>query len=198
MNERHATLEELLAVRDGEGSPWAKTHVAACGACGAERDRLEGLRARLRALPAVALPPGERWPRLAGLAVRQQRRWRARRLLGLAAAAALAVIAVRALRPAGGDDGASQRVALGRAMRQSEVLEQALKALGPERQALPGQVARAAAELEAQLWVLDAQLAEPGIVGARPERLTSLWQQRAGVLSALVDVHTTRMARAGL
>ena len=45
MNEvRHGTTEELLAVRDGEGTAWAKAHVAECEACGAELYCLEQVR----------------------------------------------------------------------------------------------------------------------------------------------------------
>jgi len=41
MTDRHATLEELLAVRDGEGSVWSREHAAGCAACSAELFRLE-------------------------------------------------------------------------------------------------------------------------------------------------------------
>ena len=59
-DERHATTEELLAVRDGEGSGWAKGHVDECAACAAELYRLEQVRAQLRALPSFT-PPRDRW-----------------------------------------------------------------------------------------------------------------------------------------
>ncbi len=34
---RHGTSEELLALRDGEGSAWMRQHVAECAACAAAR-----------------------------------------------------------------------------------------------------------------------------------------------------------------
>ena len=46
---RHGTGEELLALRDGEGSAWTREHVAGCAACTAELQRLEQVRAQLRA-----------------------------------------------------------------------------------------------------------------------------------------------------
>jgi len=53
---RHGTTEELLALRDGEGSAWIRAHVAECRACAAELFRLEQMRARLKALPSFTPP----------------------------------------------------------------------------------------------------------------------------------------------
>ena len=47
--QRHGTLEELLLLRDGEGSAWAREHVALCVVCAAELERLEQVRSQLRA-----------------------------------------------------------------------------------------------------------------------------------------------------
>jgi hypothetical protein len=72
MNDRHATMEELLAVRDGEGSEWGREHAAACTECAAELFRLEQVRARLKALPAMT-PPRDRWPGIAARAKQERR-----------------------------------------------------------------------------------------------------------------------------
>ena len=48
----HVELEELLALRDGEGDAAVAAHVADCELCAAELDRLRALTAELRALPA--------------------------------------------------------------------------------------------------------------------------------------------------
>jgi hypothetical protein len=118
--------------------------------------------------------------------------------VGLATAAALTALTFAALRPQAGASAASERASLERAMARSEVLEQTLKAVAPERRALAGDALRAAAELEDRLARIDAALAEPDGWDVRPDRAVTLWQERAGVLSALVDVHTTRVAMAGL
>ena len=91
---RHGTGEELLALRDGEGSAWVREHAAACPACAAELERLEQVRAQLRALPSFA-PPRDSWP-----VVREAvRRERARRRIwagsSLVAAAAVVVLGSR-------------------------------------------------------------------------------------------------------
>ena len=198
MNDiRHANTEELLALRDGEGLAWTKTHVETCAACGAALYRLEQMRARLRALPAFT-PPRDRFAGIAFAARRESRLRRVRGAVGLATAATLAALTFLALRPGGDGAIARERAALGRAMTRSEVLEQTLKAVAPERRALSGEALRAAAGLEDRLGRIDAALAEPDGWQQRPDRVVDLWQERAGVLSALVDVHTTRVAMAGL
>jgi len=194
---RHGTTEELLALRDGEGAAWTKEHVEACTACAAELYRLEQLRARLRALPTFA-PPRDRFAEVAFVARRENRTRRLRGAVGLATAAALTALTFVALRPQSDGAQVTERAALARAMTRSEVLEQTLKAVAPERRALAGDALRAAAELEDRLARIDAALAEPDGWTQQPDRVVTLWQERAGVLSALVDVHTTRVATAGL
>jgi hypothetical protein len=194
---RHATTEELLALRDGEGGAWTKEHVQKCTTCARELWRLEQLRARLRALPAYA-PPRDLWPAVAATARRDRRQRWARGLVALSTAAALAGIAFAALRPASGGPTASQQAALAREIARSQALETQLRALDPERQALTADAANAAAELQSRLAAVDAQLNVPEAWTGDQRRITDLWAQRAGLLSALVDVHTTRVAAAGL
>src|SRR5574341_2469961 len=90
---QHCTMEELLAVRDGEGMGAALRHVDECPACRAEVDRLHQVAAALRALP-VQRPPRDRWPEVRAVAAgtRRRRRWIATGWVSLAAAAALALI----------------------------------------------------------------------------------------------------------
>jgi hypothetical protein len=195
----HATTADLLALRDGEGGAWTRRHVETCAACAAELYRLDQLRARLRALPALA-PPRDRWPAVAGAARAERRRRWSQSVAGLAAAAVLAVVTVVSLRP---DAPAPDRAALGaaalqEAMARSQALEQALRALSPERRSLGGAAAGVVADLEDRLAELDAELSEPGAWGSDGGRVVELWKQRAGILSALVDVHVTRAALAGL
>lgn len=194
---RHGTTEELLALRDGEGSGWTKAHVEECVACAGELYRLDQMRARLKALPTF-VPPRDRWPVVATRARAERRRRWVHGAVGLATAAALTLLTVVALRPDGAASTAAGRAALQRAMAQSAAMEQSLRDLSPESRALPGDAAGAVASLEDRLSTIDAELVEPGAWRANPDRVLGLWQQRTGVLSALVDVHTTRIALAGL
>jgi hypothetical protein len=196
MMDRHTTIDELLAVRDGEGTVWAKDHAETCAACAAELFRLEQIRAQLKALPALT-PPRDRWSRIAALVKDERRAARVRGITGWVAAAGLAALVFIAVRPAGGDK-ASEAAALDRAMARSQALEQTLNALSPETRALPGDAATAVAELEDRLARIDARLADPAAWQGNPGQAAQLWQERSGVLSALVDVHVTRVAQAGL
>ncbi len=193
---RHATTEELLAARDGEGSAWAKAHLGECRGCATALFELDQMRARLKALPAYA-PPRDRWAGVAQVARAERRRHRVHGAIGLTAAAALTALAFAALRPPPVDD-AAERAALERAMAESQALEQTLQALSPERRALPGDAARVVAELQARISRLDAQLGRPEVWSGATARQLDLWRERAGLMSALVDVHATRVAAAGL
>jgi len=195
MTERHGTMEELLALRDGEASEWTKGHVAACAACSAELFGLEQMRARLKSLPGFT-PPRDRWAGIAFRARAERRGRRIRSVSGIAAALLLTGLTFAALKPKP-VDAAAEQATLDRAMARSEALEQTLKAMDPEKQALDGDAARVVAELEDRLTSIDSQLGQPSAWQGRAEA-AGLWQQRAGVLGALVDVHATRAAYAGL
>ena len=193
---RHGTTEELLAVRDGEGTGWAAAHVAACAACAAELYRLEQVRSQLKALPAFAAPR-DRWPVVAERAWRERRQRRVSGGMGLAAAAALAgllLVAVQGARP----DPLEAATTLRTAMARSQAMEQVLKNVDPDARALTGATAGVVVNLQRRLESLDSELGDPSEWGNDPRRQAQLWNERAGLLSALVDVHTTRVAYAGL
>ncbi|MEK7667257.1 MAG: hypothetical protein AAB409_01260 [Gemmatimonadota bacterium] len=197
MNDvRHGTTEELLALRDGEGGAWAKAHVEGCAACAAELYRLEQMRAQLRALPAFA-PPRDRWALIAERARRERRQRRFSGGVGLAAAAALAGLLLVAVQGTGLDP-LQAETTLKTAMARSQAMEQVLRAVDPDARALDGQAAGVVAELQGRLESLDAELGNPAALANDRVRQAELWNERAGLLSALVDVHTTRVAYAGL
>lgn len=188
---RHATTAELLDLRDGEGTSWTRDHVATCATCAGELYRLEQMRARLRALPSLH-PPRDRFPVIAAAARAQRRRRWLQSAVGLASAAALTLLTWSAVRPAPGDESAKRQAALDRAIARSQTLEQALRALSPEQRALPGEAAQVVAELRGRIAQLDDELSIPGMWSREPERVVDLWRERAGLMSALVDVHSTR------
>src|SRR5437899_1682132 len=90
----HCTMEDLVAVRDGEGSTGARRHLEDCAACRAELDALYQRVAQLKALPALR-PPRDRWDVVrAELVATQRRRRRWWGTMSLAAAAAVAGLIV--------------------------------------------------------------------------------------------------------
>ena len=86
---RHCSIEELLEVRNGEGSMGAKIHVDECDECRDELDRLHQRVASLKALPSLNAPR-DRWPLVREqIVASRQRLWWTR--MGWAAAAAIAL-----------------------------------------------------------------------------------------------------------
>src|SRR5260370_7088175 len=72
----HCTMDDLGALRAGEGSVWARRHISTCAACQAELEALYQRVAQLKALPALH-PPRDRWPAIqAALRVERSRRHR--------------------------------------------------------------------------------------------------------------------------
>ena len=193
------SLEDLLAIRDGEGSGAARLHLEACDRCRAELDRLHQRVAALKALPALR-PPRDRWP-----VVRDRlmtaRRHRRRVLAGwgsLAAAAALAaMVGVRAVQ-AHREQLAAAPSKLDSLVAQSQQLEAALRAYDPAGRVLSGRAASAAAQIEDGIALVDAQLNEAQSERMREADLVPLWQQRVQLMGQLVNVHVTRAAYLGL
>src|SRR2546430_15275293 len=74
----HCTMDDLLALRAGEGSAWARSHAAACATCRAELHALHQRVAQLKALPARR-SARDRWPAVRHAVVPERRRRRERR-----------------------------------------------------------------------------------------------------------------------
>src|SRR5213595_1091053 len=90
----HCTMDDLLALRAGEASGWARSHAEGCAECQAELDALYQRIAQLKALPARR-PARDRWPAVRDAVLAERRRRRERwGVSGLAAAAALAGVLV--------------------------------------------------------------------------------------------------------
>jgi len=191
---RHGTSEELLALRDGEGSAWVREHVTECAVCAAEVERLEQVRSQLRALPSFA-PPRDRWPVVEQVARQYRRHRRLSGTVGTLAAAAAVVLGFAVLRHS---RSAPEDAAVRQAMAESAAMEQVFRSLQPDQRALTGRTAGVVADLEDRLAQVDAVLNDPTALRAGPQRVAELWKQRAGLLSALVDVHETRATYVGL
>ena len=192
----HCTMDDLLALRAGEASAWARQHADACASCRAELEALYQRVAQLKALP-VHRPPRDRWPAVRDVVLAERRRWRERwGVRSVAAAAGVAALIV--FRPfwtgtvAGAD--------LARVKQQSATLEQQLQRYDPDARVTSGRSATLAAVLEDSIAVIDGELAQLGPVRAqaRPADLVTLWQQRVDLMEQLVSVHVTRAAYVGL
>jgi len=199
----HLTMEQLLALREPgvePGTASQREHMEACETCRLELERLEQRSARLRALPTLR-PSRDQWPRVAGRlnAARRQRRirWMTAGAMVLAASLALALL-VR--RPVPAPATASQQE-LTSLQQRSRALEAAIDAYDPDARVLDGRTSRVAADLEDRIADVDRRLERTelaGPPGLNGPDVMQLWQERVGLLDALVDVHVTRASNVGL
>ena len=74
-----------------------------------------------------------------------------------------------------------------------------LEAYNPDARVTDGVTARVAGELEDRIAVVDRRLEVAQMLNAqqRDAALLRLWQERVGLLDALVDVHLTRASDVG-
>jgi len=194
----HCTMDDLVAVRDGEGSAWARRHLEDCAACGAELDALYQRVAQLKALPALR-PPRDRWDVVrAELVAAQRRRRRMWSAMSLAAAAAVAGLIV--FGPWSG--GNTLHAELSQAKQRCSTLESALQQYDADGRVVNGRSAALAAQLEDQIAAVDGQLSQlsPATTGSRtPEaQLVDLWKQRANLMQQLYQVRVIRVSYVGL
>jgi hypothetical protein len=190
----HCTMDDLVAVRDGEGSVWARRHVEECATCRGEMDALYQRVAQLKALP-VLRPPRDRWAAVRDTIVvertRRRRRWMR---AGLALAAALAGVMV--VGPMIGRPGYAEKLA--DAKRQSAELEDSLQLYDLDGRVMSGTQAELTARLEDQIAALDGRLAQVNEQAARQAQLVDLWRQRVDLMQQLVQVRVTRATYLGL
>lgn len=197
----HLTIEQLVALRERgrePGDAMAQAHLDSCATCQAEFDRMDQRVARLKALPTLR-PARSQWPVVrAQLQAKKTHnrivRWTT--IGGFAAAASLVLIIGLGARP---QDAQAEQTALTEAMSRSQQLEQLIQSYNPEARVVDGRTAIAANALEDQIATVDQQLvaAQLSRGSARDEAMLRLWQQRVGLLDALVDVHLTRASAVG-
>jgi len=190
----HCTMDDLLALRDGEGSVWARRHREECAACRAELEAVYQRVAQLKALPARR-PSRDRWPAVRDVVLaeraRRRRRWAG---FGLAAAAALTGLMVVA--PTVGNKTNAEDLA--QAKQQSAQLESTLQAYDPEGRVMSGREAEIRARLEDQIAILDGRLTQLDAQSVREALLVDLWRQRVDLMQQLVQVRATRAKYVGL
>ena len=190
----HCTMDDLLALRDGEASVWARRHVEECTACRAELDGLYQRVAQLKALPALR-PPRDRWSVVRDTIV-AQRAQRRRRWAGYGLATAAAVVGLMVLGPMLGNTGIAEELA--QAKQQSAQLESTLQDYDPESRVMSGREAEITARLQDQIAQVDGRLADLDAQVAREAQLVDLWRQRVQLMEQLVQVRVTRAKYVGL
>jgi hypothetical protein len=183
----HCTMDELLAIRDGQGSQGALRHLDECDECCHELELLHQRVAALRALPSLR-PPRDRWSVVRDEVLAQ--RARARRRFGgwLTAAAAASVAMAIGL---GGlvTPAAQEPDPLAELVSEAQMLERALRTMRPETRVLTGRIAGAVAALEDRLELLDVRFEQARVQRLSREKVIVLWQERVGLMDALVNVH---------
>ena len=196
----HLALDQLLRLREPGQEPGlaeAREHLAACPVCQAEAARLDQRSARLRALPALR-PARSQWPvvRQQVEADRSRRRIRWAALAGVAIAAGVALVVL--LRHAGRRSDTAE-LAIDSVMARSSQLEQVIQSYNPDARVTDGATALVAGQLEDRIAQVDRQLelAQVAQGRRRDPQVLQLWQQRVGLLDALVDVHLTRASQIG-
>ena len=190
----HCTMDDLLALRDGEGSVWARRHVEACASCRAELEEAYQRVAQLKALPARR-PSRDRWPAVIE-AIQAERARRRRRWGGLGLAAAAAGIALMVIGPMSGNTGSAEQLA--QAKQQSAQLESTLQDYDTEGRVMSGREAEITARLEDQIAALDGQLALLNDPAMQESQLVDMWRQRVDLMQQLVQVRVTRAKYVGL
>jgi hypothetical protein len=201
----HLTLEQLLALDEPGIEPdtvRARQHMEDCATCREEHRRLQQRRARLRAMPSLR-PARDLWPAVQARRAREQQGRRTRWVgLGMLALAASLFLAFVVGRNAGRDEASlAAEAQLRTLMQRSQALEAAIGAYGPEGRVLDGRTSRVASDLEARIADVDDQLQQVELEPAPQEHEADrmrLWQERVGLLDALVDVHVTRASNVGL
>lgn len=193
--KRHLEMDELLGLRDGEGSAFARSHVESCEACRGELERLYRVRSELRAMPTFR-PPRELWPRIRRHVWRRRLR---RRLsyggIGLAAAATLAgfmLLRGPAAEPTDLWVAEATSEDLGPMISRARQLETLLQVYSPQRRVYNAPAALAASALEDRIVVLDELLLESRALGADREVLLGLWGERVLALEQLVNLQVVR------
>lgn len=192
----HCTMDDLLALRAGEGSVWARAHMAECAACQTELEALYQRVAQLKALPALR-PPRDRWSNVRH-AARVERGRRRRTWGGWGLAAAAALVGVLLVPRFGG--GSKLHAELSQVKNQSATLEDQLQNYDVNGRVLTGRMAARVAELEDRIAVIDGDLARWGAVKPQVQdaELVKLWQQRVDLMRQLVNVRVSNARYVGL
>jgi len=192
---RHCSMDELLDVRNGEGSVGARIHVDECAECRDELDRLHQRVAALRALPSFN-SPRDRWPVVREQIVAARHRLWWTRMGWLAAAGIALALGANGLLPWPAAE-PERKTELQTLVEQSAELDSLLRAAAAQARVVNGLTAIAIADLEDRIVVIDSRLSSARRVAISEDQLRDLLRQRVVLLDALLNTHTRRGAYVG-
>jgi len=197
----HPTIDDLLALRDGNGTAEAARHVEQCAQCSAEVVNLRTAAAALRSLPLVGVDR-DHWPEIRRRVVERRRRRRAVQI-GAFAASVIAVLTTVVLVRSPGTTVSSDRaaanaqVAIDELAAASSGLEAVLRDPALQRQVLSPRRAAVIIDIEDRIAILDMALADqPTDRGV--EQNVALWSHRVELLDALVTARTGDLGEMGV
>lgn len=184
---RHCSIQELLEVRNGEGSLGARTHVDECARCRDELDRIHQRVAALKALPSLNAPR-DRWSIVRQSIVDQRRRiWLVRTGWVAAAGIALALGANGLLSwPAAAPE--QSELEIQQLVTQAAQLDSQLVAVVSRPRVVNGLAAIAIVDLEDQISVVDNRI---GLIDGRVLEALVARENNAG--GRELDAHVLRM-----
>jgi hypothetical protein len=194
----HPSRDDLVDLLDGGGTPEAAQHVASCPSCGRELEEIRGMASALRDLPPYR-PPADGWSALR----RELDRKPPTGWLPIAVGALLLVllsasfvVLVRQAPPQESASAISEKQAIKEKIEplkaRSRTLEGALATYKNRSQVLSGRTAGTMAYLEDGLAIVDLQLSLLQTPDAEPDKVLRLWEERVRLLTALIELNTTR------
>jgi hypothetical protein len=194
----HPSRDDLIDLLDGGGAPEAAEHVASCTFCARELDQMRSMASALKDLPPQR-PPSDAWPSLRReLKVKPPAGWlpTAIAALLLVLLSASFVVLVRQAPPQEPASAVTEKQAIKDKIEplkaRSRTLEGALATYKNRSQALSGRTAGTMAYLEDGLAIVDLQLSLLQSPDAEPDKVLRLWEERVRLLTALVELNTTR------
>lgn len=195
---RHCSVEELLDVRNGEGSVGARTHVDECQECRDELDRIHQRVAMLKALPSFNAPR-DRWPEVRARVLAERRRgWWMRGAWATAAAVAVWLGAnVLIQSPAAAPDAEPGLQALAQ---QSAQLDSLLVVVADRARVVNALTALAIVDLEDRVRRVDSRISVTrwaDLSDIQREQLKLLLEERVALMDALVNAHVQRASYVG-
>lgn len=186
---RHCTIEELVELRDGQGSAAARSHVASCETCRAELDRLHQRAAALRSLPSFSAPR-DRWPVVReGFESSRRRRRIARAGWTVLAAAAsfVLLIGVRSIPGSGPNMLVAQEIES--LVEESQELEVVLQEYYRQGRVVNAATAAAIADLEDRIALIDLGIERAQAAALPSDDMADLWRERVALMDQLVTTH---------
>jgi hypothetical protein len=194
----HPSRDDLTDLLDGGGAPETAAHLAGCSSCREELEEMRGMAAALRDLPPHR-PPADAWPALR----KELQRKPSAGWLPTAIAAVLLlllsasfVVLVQQAPPQEPASAVAEKQAIKDRIEplkaRSRTLESALSTYKNRSQVLSGRTAGTMAYLEDGLAIVDLQLSLLQTPDAEPDKVLRLWEERVRLLTALVELNTTR------